>query len=76
MLSSRAFHKTFPFATPSGFFGFYANLSLLKKFYLGTFLRLKREFIALVSYVDMKIDPDNVSGRFSIGTEAVRNDDG
>ena len=29
MLSSRAFHKTFTFATPSGFFGFFTNLSPL-----------------------------------------------
>jgi len=30
-----------------------------------------KEFIASVSYVDIKIDPDNVSGRFSNGTQAT-----
>lgn len=30
-----------------------------------------KEFIASVSYVDMKIDPDNVSGNFSSGTQAT-----
>lgn len=30
-----------------------------------------KEFIASISYVDMKIDPDNVSGSFSTGTQTT-----